>query len=133
VEGDYPNLLLAVLQACYTAVEAEDIGSATNGAVEAGADAALGFDDKVYLGYCGSTWVEYFYRYALDPASPQRTVGEAAYAAMWWVDHLWGHYPIDPNDPNGPTYGYGGYESRVFSPTGGAGMKLLDGGAHWGS
>ncbi len=98
--------------------------------ISAGADAALGFDDKVYLGYCGSTWVEYFYRYALDPASPQRTVGEPAYAAMWWVNELCGDYPIDPIDPNGPTYGY---DSRIFSPTGGAGMELLDGGAHWGS
>jgi len=98
--------------------------------ISAGADAALGFDDKVYLGYCGSTWVEYFYRCALDPASPQRTVGEPAYAAMWWVNELCGDYPIDPIDPNGPTYGY---DSRIFSPTGGAGMELLDGGAHWGS
>jgi len=132
VEGDYPNLLLAVLQACYTAVEAEDIGSATNGAVEAGADAALGFDDKVWLGGPGATWIASFYSHALD-AAINPSVGWAAEMAQYDVWDLWHDKPIDPQDPLGPTLGFAGYDSVRFIPSGGEGTKLLDGGAHWGS
>jgi len=134
VEGDYPNLLLVVLQACYTAVEAEDIGSAIKGANRAGADVALGFQDLILLDGPAATWVQYFYQNAIDPLNPQRTVEQAAEYAEQWVEYVWGDTPVNEPGWPYPTVGKGGYDERQYAPTnGGASLQLLDGGAHWGS
>jgi len=114
----YPNLLLAVLQQCYTAQDAYDIGSATKAAVSLGADAALGFEDLIIMGAPGHTWMETFYDYAIDPAHPARTVGEAAIEA---ADQVWDEHSKDLVPPGGvwpdPTVGTGASTKRASGPS----------------
>ena len=129
----YPNLLISVLQQCYTAKDAYDIGAATKAAVDLGAKSALGFEDLILLGAPGHTWMTTFYEYAIDPAHPQQTVGQAAIAAAArvWDEHR--DDPVPPGEWPDATVGTGGYDGMSFWPTeGGPALQLLHPGVRWG-